>query len=325
MALWSVYDLGATQAVATSIREDLLDLITNIDPWDTPFFSSCPKTQANHVYHEWLTDSLNAATSATGTHAEGADFSADTCVNRTRMNNLTQIFRKDISVSDTIRAVSPAGVRDEYEYQISKALREIARNIETTVFRAGAATASVTGTVTVGRVMAGLAGFISATGYIANSSNCTAVSGAISTDVLINLHQRVYELGGNPDTLYVSPAVKRGLTAAIGANAATNQRNIAATDRKLIANIDVFESDFGLLAIVPDRFIASSANITTASDGAHAWLIERGKARMAILRPIKHVPISKGGDATRGMVVGEMTLEVLHRNAHGRLFYVNNT
>ena len=32
-------------------REDLLDLITNVDPWDTPWVTQAPKVRANHVVH----------------------------------------------------------------------------------------------------------------------------------------------------------------------------------------------------------------------------------------------------------------------------------
>lgn len=314
---WTTYDVGT--GVGSSIREDLLDLITNIDPWDTPFFSSAPKTQSKHVLHEWLVDSL-AATSTAGA-VEGDDFSGSTAlVNRGRLNNLQHIFRKDIAVSDTLQALNPAGLRDEYEYQVMKALREIARNIEATIFRVGAA-ASATGVESSGaRVMAGLRGFITAT---ATTGNVSAVNGAITTAHVINLHQQVYQLGGNPDTLYVSPGVKRAFTANVIASSAQNVRNIAAVDKKAIQNIDVFESDFGLLAVVPDRFMPQTTATATAS-AASAWLIERSKARISFLRPIKHVPIGKGGDSTRGFVRGELTLEVLHPSAHGCLFGVTD-
>src|SRR5262252_8035676 len=111
--IWSTYGVGFGAGSAN--REDLLDLITNIDPWDTPFYSSAPKVECNHTTHEWLTDTLSA-TSVAGA-IEGADFSADALSNRSRLSNRTQIFRFDILVADTQRAVNPAGVRDEYEYQ----------------------------------------------------------------------------------------------------------------------------------------------------------------------------------------------------------------
>jgi hypothetical protein len=63
--------------------------------------------------HEWLTDTL-AATSTAGA-IEGDDWSFNTATTRpVRRTNRTQIFRKDIAVSETQRAVNPAGFRDAY-------------------------------------------------------------------------------------------------------------------------------------------------------------------------------------------------------------------
>jgi hypothetical protein len=306
------YDGTGVQAATYTgggLREDLLDLVTIIDPWDTPFFTSAPKSQARNVLHEWLTDSLTA-TSVAGAD-EGADFSAAALVARTRLNNICQIFRKDMAVTDTMRSVNPAGIRDEYEYQIMKGLREIVRNAESTFWRV-ANTAAVTA-IASARQLASFRSF---------AINTSAINGAITTADVINLHQQIYQTGGNPDTLYLSPGAKKAFTLAVAANSTVNFRNIAATDRKLIANIDVFESDFGLLAVVPDRFIPQGS--TTAA-GNCSWLVERSKARIAFLRPLKHVPIAKGGDSTRGIVLTEMTLEVLHPSAHGALTGITST
>jgi hypothetical protein len=40
-------------------REDLLDCITNIDPWETPWFSQAARGPSKGDYHEWLADTLN--------------------------------------------------------------------------------------------------------------------------------------------------------------------------------------------------------------------------------------------------------------------------
>ena len=43
---------------AVGEREDLIDVIYDISPTDTPFMSTVAKTSASNVYHEWQTDSL---------------------------------------------------------------------------------------------------------------------------------------------------------------------------------------------------------------------------------------------------------------------------
>jgi hypothetical protein len=44
---------------AVGIREDLSDIITNISPEETPFYTKCRKTTASNTLVEWQTDSLN--------------------------------------------------------------------------------------------------------------------------------------------------------------------------------------------------------------------------------------------------------------------------
>src|SRR6185503_12106948 len=109
----TTYGFGVAAGVGAN-REDLLDLISNIDPYDTPFVTSAPKVKANAVLHQWLTDTL-PATSTAGLN-EGDDFGVGTATTRpARLTNQCQIFRKDIIVSETQRAVDAAGFRDAFE------------------------------------------------------------------------------------------------------------------------------------------------------------------------------------------------------------------
>lgn len=303
------YEFSYTQgfAAGSANREDLLDLITNLSPWDTPFYSSAPKVDCKHTTHEWLIDSLSAT--ATGGAFEGGGFSAEATIARTRLLNNTQIFRRDIAVADTQRAVNPAGIRDEYEYQVMKATKEIARNIEARIFAVSATVVSSTGATGAARTFTGLRGFALQSG---------SISGTITVAGVTDLHETMFTNGSDPDTLYVSPGVKADFTTALFASTNARSINLSQGERKIIQNVDVFESDFGLLAVVPDRFIPQGST-TDASGGFAAFLVERARAKIATLRPVKHVPLGKDGDATRGIVVGELTLQIDHPSAHGQL------
>lgn len=76
------------------------DHIINIDPSDTPFINGVPRKDA----HEWLTDEL-------------------------REPGTTQIFRKDIMVSEGQRAVHPDAFQAEVEYAQRKIAADIERKI----------------------------------------------------------------------------------------------------------------------------------------------------------------------------------------------------
>ena len=45
----------------TGIREDLSDVIHDISPTETPFYSGAAKTSASNTYHEWQTDALRSS------------------------------------------------------------------------------------------------------------------------------------------------------------------------------------------------------------------------------------------------------------------------
>ena len=111
------------------LREDLADVIYNIDPSDTPLLSSVAHTKASGVFHEWQTDSLAAATNTPA--IEGDDASADAFTASTRVGNYCQITRRIVQVSGTADVVDKAGRSSELSYQLVKNGKEMKRNMET--------------------------------------------------------------------------------------------------------------------------------------------------------------------------------------------------
>lgn len=314
-----VYAKGFNKTGAN--REDLLNEITNIDPFDTPFMATCPKVEATGVLHEWLVDTL-AATSTAGAK-EGDAWTLGTTTMPTRVNNHCQIFRKDIAVTGSQIAVNTAGIRNDYTYEMEKATKEIARNMETTCF---ADLTSSTGNSNSARVMKTFQDFITTNTAYPASLGAAATAGVLQAVDINDMLQTIYTAGGNPDSIFCSPAVKRR----IGDLTITGQnRNIAASERKLIQGFDVYDTDFGLIAIVMDRFIPQATNTSTAGSAASdvtgtLFVLERAKARWAWLRPVHHEYVGKLGDSVAGMVLGEGTLEVLSEKANGMILAVNN-
>lgn len=80
-------------------REDLVDIIYNTAPTDTPLISAIDKVKATAVTHEWQRDVL--ATPANNAVAEGADATYNAITPTQRLSNQTQISRKTFSISDT--------------------------------------------------------------------------------------------------------------------------------------------------------------------------------------------------------------------------------
>ena len=55
----------------TSIREDLINAIYNVDPYKTPLLNMAKKTKAEQTKHEWTTDALAAQNTANDLVANG--------------------------------------------------------------------------------------------------------------------------------------------------------------------------------------------------------------------------------------------------------------
>lgn len=317
-------------------KEDLLEQITNISPYDTPFVSQAPKVGCRHIYHQWLQDTLaavgtepNALTGA----VEGADWSYDTTSAPSRVFNVTMILRKDIGLSESQRAVDTAGFADQYAYEVQKAGKELAIKLERLCF--GLLTTS-TGASGTARVMKGLQSFIATNTALAGANGGTvgdtSHDGIVAVGDFNDMLNTIYSAGGNPEQVYVSPKVKRQVSAFTVPGAASgtpHARNIAAVDKKLVGAIDFYDSDFGLIQIVLDRWVPESTNTTTATASATAtggqmFFLSRAINRIAWLRPVHHELIGKRGDSVAGYVVGECTLEVLAEKANGRIIAVNN-
>ena len=92
---------------ANAINEDISQIIHNVTPYDTPFYSKCRKTTASNTLHEWLTSSLRA--SATNAHIEGDNTTSEARTQESRLSNQSQIFKNAVTVSDTDEGLDHVG------------------------------------------------------------------------------------------------------------------------------------------------------------------------------------------------------------------------
>jgi hypothetical protein len=315
--------------LTTTIREDLSDVITMISPYDTPFFSMLQTVAATSTKHEWIRDSLTATTSAGA--LEGDQFLGVTLVDPTRANNHTQILRKDFAVTGTNEAVTHAGMASQFSYQMMKALRELARNTEQALLcqKDAGTPAGAGGTA---RTMNGLYheilddavdnfifDVIGTDGTGAPVTSGTALQ--LAEDDFNALLQRMWTAGVAPDTILASPAAKKDITAYAGSSIA--RFNVGKND--LVSNVMRYESDFGTVDVILERFgptghatpDGDEGRIATVAASKTAFALERQHLRKATLRPTVAERLPKSGDSERGMVLHELTLEVAAVGAAG--------
>jgi hypothetical protein len=276
-------------------REDLLNVITNIAPLETPMFSSFGRSKAKAVTHDWLTDTLAPAT--TNAKIEGANYNFAARGVRTRLSNYTQIFQTPVEVSDTQREVDTAGIEDEFSYQMAKAMKEHARDIEY-AFVNGTGNTGGTGAA---RSLKGVLAWITTNVVTGTGTGAEDLTEDMFNDCL----QKIWNEGGMPDTAYANGFNKRQISAFTGG--AT--KNVDTEPKAVFQGVDVYDSDFGRIRIVADRYMTTSV----------VAILENSKWKTAILRPTKRVDVAKVGSATRAVIESELTLEALSEAASGQI------
>ena len=303
---YSVYD-------AAGLREDLSDIIYSISPTETPFMSGIGKEKATAVLHEWQTDSLaNAVANNAQIEGDEIGFSAPSAT--TRVNNRTQISRKSVIVTGTLDSVSKAGRNNELAYQISKASKELKRDMESSLC---ANNSPVVGDDSTARELAGLAGWIQqnndagaggANGQVSGAD----VPGTARTDgtqrafteaQLKSVIKSVWNEGGEPSMIMVGPFNKQKLSGFTG----NSTRFDAGADATLYTSVDVYASDFGQLQVVPNRF----------SRDRDAYVLDMNYFAIAFLRDFTMHELAKTGDSEKRQLLVEATLESRNEKASG--------
>jgi hypothetical protein len=299
-------------SITNVVHEDLADICTILDSFQTPLFSSSPKIRATDVVHSWTLDTLVAAQTAHAADASAFNNAWPTQTAPQRLNNAVVTFSNNIEVGDQARAINPAGIRDFYDHQVMKSFKQIARDCEAWLFATGASASSEASSVVHAASAYGMFGFPM---VVSNAP------GGVTTAHIIAISEALFNAGAEPDSMWFAPANKRQFVAQVSGTA-INSRNIAAADKALIQNVDVYESPFNqLYAVITDRFIPTS----TVSASAYGYFIgDRSMAKIAFLRPPQHKPMGKAGDSTRGIVLMDLTLQLDHPSAWGRVTGTTN-
>jgi len=299
------------------IREDLVDVIYNISPEDTPILSAIPRTAAKSTKHEWQLDSL--ATPATNAVIEGDDATIDALSATTRAFNFCQIADKVIALSGTQSAVDAAGRADEMAYQIAKKSKELKKDMEFDLIEPNV---QVSGSATAARELGSIPTWLKTNGDAGTSGTLSTGSGTdlpgsgtdrdLTETILKTVIKEVYESGGEMDMLVCPPSVKQVIS---GFNANTTRFGPAEAKTEFAA-IDVYSSDFGDLRVVPNRVMA----VTDAKD---VFIIQRDMMATAYLRDFQVQDLAKTGDSEKKQLLVEYTLEVRNEAAHGIILDIN--
>jgi len=298
---------------AKGIREDLQDVIYNVDPEETPFYTAAAKLRATNTLHEWQTDGLRA--SADNAHIEGDDTVAEARSATTRLGNYTQIFKNAVVVPGTDEGLNKAGRAREMAYQVLKIAKEQKLDIEKALF---ANQARVVGSSSAARRLAGAPAWLTTNtvfganegadptgdGTNARTDETTALT-AFSQTKFDNVMQSIWTSGGKPDSVYLSAFQ---MNIALGFTGNNNQRSpVQAGDERDVKSMAVYVTPWGTVEWKPTRENRSRDVFIMQDD---MWAV-------ATLRPTKNEALSKTGDNEKRQVVTELTLVCRNEAASG--------
>lgn len=338
------------RAEITHALEEIRDVIDDVSPWLTPFYTNAPKTSIENTHYEWHTDALSAASNpyaasflpAGGTNnawVDGEAFTAIAIPPTVRLSNHCQIQRKDIMVTRRARRINKAGQRDELARQVTRKGLELRRDMEATLLAnqiAVADTGNLDGTAPP--KLAGLPVYI--TGARANRG----VGGADSTDPLngtdakddgtiraltesgiLGVVQAIYQESQEvPNVILLDTKSKKNLSTYLfssSARIATQYQDQGASPRggvTVVGAVDVYVSDYATLDIVPDRFITERT-----AGGFDCFIYNTDYAECAAFDAMSTDVAAKRADSDDRMVIVDHTLCVRNPKAIGTFADIN--
>lgn len=309
---------------AQANREDLSNAIYNIDPFDTPIMSAARRRNATNRTFDWQTEHLPEV-DGNNAQQEGFELERTASQPTIRLTNVTQISKRDATVSGSQEAANAAGKSSEMAHQMalkSKVLKsdmEVimsgrqARNDgnDTTPTPSPRRTEAISHWIARAVDKSNVAG-AAVTGYVAAGLPVTATDAFTAvasgdqvamTEVLVgDAMQRAYENGASPNLLIVPPAIKRTVSTFKGRD--TTQVIVGRTE--VVATVDVIATDFGRIKVIPSRWIPSDVSL----------LIDPNYLAVAFYRNFRQYPLAKIGDAETRMILSEWGVEMRNPLAH---------
>ena len=303
------------------INEDLAQVIYSISPEETPLMSNAGRKSVSNTLFEWQEDQLSAA--GDSAIIEGGS-ATSTQVAPKRMQNYAQLNAKRVTISGTLEAVDLAGRNSELQYELAKKASELKRDME---FALTQNQIAVAGDSSTARKTAGLESWLrtntnrgtgtttdgadpelSATtsGFPDTAPVDSDTTRAFTEVMLKDVVQSVWTEGGDPSILMVGAAQKQVVSGFAGI---AEQRYMAPSEgpTTIIGAADIYQSDFGAMSIVPNRFQRNRS----------AFVVDPEYVEVGYLRDFEIQELAKTGDAEDRQIVVEFGLQVSNEKAHG--------
>lgn len=316
------------------IREDLQEAYTMISPEECPFQQMAGRKEASNVLFEWPVVDLQAPDPANRVVEGDSDVPNDDPTLATRLSNYTQISDKVAEVSHTHQAVDAAAKNiQRMAKQVTLKMREMKRDKEVMLLDNVPALAGSSGTA---RQTAGFPAFLKTntvrgaggadptlSGTTEGFPNAGATAGTpvdLLESALNDVIEECWQNGAEPSIIMCNSGNKRLISSTFTGNSTRYKDSI---DKKLVAAIDFYDSDFGELTVVPNRFMRTN-NPAGANDSYNVFVMDPNFVRIAYLDEVQQKPLAETGHSMRTLVWCEYGLQVDTEAAHGVISDTDN-
>ena len=235
---------------------------------------------------------------------EGDDKPTARFTNRTRNGNYTQIFTASVEVSGSDLAARQLGLADELDHQKQLRLRELLRDLESTVINGGQPAANPQGSASVRRTVKGLLQHVSANSFSTGDSGFPSGNDLDETKINYVLRTIWESSSSGVDLIVVNGFQKRKINGFV-----STSRSFGPEDQTYSDLVSLYESDFGMCKILVTRWIPQDAVLFLDSSRLNVLPLSG--------RSFHFKPLPSGGDYECGQLIGEYTLEVRNEEAHG--------
>lgn len=294
------------------IREDLADVIYNIDPWETPVMSSLSSSNVSNTFYEWQTDDLAAPGANKVIEGEDATIAASSPT--TRLGNYTQISTKTAQITGTHEATNRAGRGAEMAYQIAKRGKELKTDVEYAL--TGAHQAKAAGSTSVARQLGNFSSYLTSNVHIGATGTLPTGDGtdvgsdgtpATFTETILKAQLKsAWENGGKPDVLFVPGDIKQAISQTFVGRA--TETTAQSGDKTSYGVVDLYVTDFGTIKVVPSRIIKSDMCL----------LLDTSMASLCYLRNFQTYDLAKTGDSEKKQIIVEYGLKINNEKAHAQ-------
>lgn len=298
-------------------REQLSNIIYNIDPFDTPIMSAIGRRNVQGRIFDWQTENLPTV-DLNNAREEGFELSRSAAQATVRVSNTTQISERDATVAGSQEAADAAAKRSEMAAQMALMAKALKRDMESILSQNQArAAGNDSGTARKTRaiehwITTNVSYGATGANPVSETANVTDGTLRTLTETMFNdMLQTAYTNGAEPTMCVVPPALKRKISTFTGRSGS----QIPVSKAEAVAAIDLYRSDFGDIKIQPSRWMRTRTVL----------MLDPEYVALAFFRNFQTIDIATVGDATTKMIVAEWGCEMRNQAAHAKIADVQST